>query len=97
MRTALSNILSNRAFRQGDDSKNNKISPQYKTSPHVPGNTANMQFLASSRRERADETGRDSKRDTPNFSECQSSVCQMSMMRGSYGLGLYRHHVIFPC
>jgi hypothetical protein len=32
MRTARSDILSNRAFRQGDDSRNNKMSPQLKRS-----------------------------------------------------------------
>jgi hypothetical protein len=46
----------------------------------VPGSIARVQFFASSRRERTDATCRDSKRDTSNFSECQSSVYKMSMM-----------------
>lgn len=81
MRTVRSDILSNRALRQSDDSRNNKMSPQLKPSACVPGSMDRMQFFASSRRERTDATGTDSKRDTPNFSECQSSVYQMSAMR----------------
>jgi hypothetical protein len=81
VRTSRSDILSNRALRQSDDSRNNKMSPQLKTSPCVPGSMDRMQFFASSRRERTDPTGSDSNRDTPNFSECQSSVYQISAMR----------------